>query len=98
MNSRTDTRKAFDVLLEFKNDHVTGVGTDENGMFVLSGDYDGPGKECRWVQTYVFGTTVFYRGFCENRRIWGTWKGSDEEHGGFQIRLTTPRVGVPVRS
>ena len=52
----------------------------------LSGDYDMPTKECRWVQTYLFGTTTFYRGFYENKRIWGIWKTTDELHGGFEIR------------
>jgi len=86
VNSRSRNRKQFDLLLRFQDAHLSGVGNDESGMFVLSGDYDAPANECRWVQTYLFGTTVFYRGFCENKRIWGTWKGTNERHGGFEIR------------
>jgi hypothetical protein len=86
VNNRSKDRTQFDLLLQFRDNHLTGVGNDENGMFVLSGDYDAPTNECKWVQTYLFGTTVFYRGFCENKRIWGTWKSANERHGGFEIR------------
>jgi hypothetical protein len=97
VNNRAKDRKHFDLLLQFQDNHLTGVGNDENGMFVLSGDYDMPTKECRWVQTYLFGTTVFYRGFYENKRIWGIWKTTDELHGGFEIRpakKTAPAVST----
>jgi hypothetical protein len=106
LNSRTESSLRFDVLLEFSSNSVTGVGNDENGMFVLSGEYEHSVKEFRWVQTYPFGTTVFYRGFWENGCIWGTWQSDDGHHGGFEIRPNPeyrpnpnrPVQGVAIRS
>jgi hypothetical protein len=37
------------------------------------------------MQTYLFGQTLFFRGFCEADRIWGTWQDAADGHGGFQI-------------
>ena len=91
LNSRSEPRMAVDILLKFVDERITGVGNDENGMFVLSGDYDVAEQECRWVQTYLFGDTIFYRGICEPDRIWGTWTAADERHGGFEIRPTEIR-------
>lgn len=86
MNSGSpENQRRFDLLLEFKGGHLTGVGNDENGMFVLSGDFEAMENECRWIQTYLFGETLFYRGFLENNRIWGTWQNANEFHGGFHI-------------
>ncbi|HSH14382.1 MAG TPA: hypothetical protein VLD18_00010, partial [Verrucomicrobiae bacterium] len=78
-------KRRLDVLLQLRDSHLSGVGEDETGMFVLSGEFDPAAQEFRWVQTYLFGSTVFCRGFCDAGRIWGTWQDAAEGHGGFQI-------------
>lgn len=87
-------RRKFDVLLQFRDNRLSGVGDDDHGMFVLTGEYDPQEEECHWVQTYLFGQTLFYRGFCERGRIWGTWQDGDNGHGGFQIWPLTAGAGV----
>lgn len=78
-------KRRLDVLLQLRDGQLSGVGEDESGMFVLSGEFDPAAQEFRWVQTYLFGRTVFCRGFCDAGRIWGTWQDAAEGHGGFQI-------------
>jgi len=78
-------KRRLDLLLQLRDQQLSGVGDDESGMFVLSGEFDAEAREFRWVQTYLFGSTLFCRGFCENDRIWGTWQDATEGHGGFQI-------------
>lgn len=74
------------VLLQLRdNQQLSGVGDDDAGMFVLSGEFDAAAQEFRWVQTYLHGSTLSCRGFCEANRIWGTWQDATEGHGGFQI-------------
>ena len=61
------------------------MGDDEGDMFVLRGEYDSGTQEFRWVQTYVSGVALFYRGFCDAATLWGTWHDTAERHGGFRI-------------
>ncbi len=78
-------KRRLDVLLQLRDKQLSGVGDDDSGMFVLSGEFDAEAQEFRWVQTYLFGSTLFCRGFCDADRIWGTWQDATEGHGGFQI-------------
>ena len=78
-------KRRLDVLLQLRANQLSGVGDDDLGMFVLSGEFDPQAQEFRWVQTYLFGNTLFCRGFCDANRIWGTWQDASEGHGGFQI-------------
>jgi hypothetical protein len=85
-----DNRRRLDLLLQLRDNRLSGVGDDDTGMFVLSGEFDPDEREFRWVQTYLFGDTLFCRGFCEDDRIWGTWQNATEGHGGFQIWPLAP--------
>lgn len=78
-------KRRLDVLLQLRANRLSGVGDDDLGMFVLSGEFDPQAQEFRWVQTYLFGNTLFCRGFCDANRIWGTWQDASEGHGGFHI-------------
>lgn len=78
-------KRRLDMLLQLRDNQLSGVGDDDSGMFVLSGEFDAELQEFRWVQTYLFGSTLFCRGFCDANRIWGTWQDATEGHGGFQI-------------
>ena len=79
-------KRRLDVLLQLRDRQLSGVGEDESGLFVLSGEFDPGAQEFRWVQTYPSGDTVLCRGFCEEDRIWGTWQDATDGHGGFQIQ------------
>ncbi len=91
-------KRRLDVLLQLRDNQLSGVGEDESGMFVLSGEFDSEGQEFRWVQTYLFGNTVFCRGFCDAGRIWGTWQDAAEGHGGFQIWPLPVSLSGPAQS
>ena len=84
-------RRRLNCLLKLHNNHLSGVGDDEAGLFVLSGEFDPAAREFRWTQTYPFGGTLVFRGFVEADRIWGTWRDAEDRHGGFQI---WPHAGV----
>lgn len=78
-------KRRLDLLLQLHDRQLSGVGDDDKGMFVIRGEFDVAAQEFRWVQTYLFGSTLFCRGFCDEDRIWGTWQDATEGHGGFQI-------------
>lgn len=78
-------KRRLDVLFQVRNHQISGVGDDDAGMFVLTGEFDAAAQEFRWVQTHLFGHTLYCRGFCDADRIWGTWQDAGEGHGGFQI-------------
>jgi hypothetical protein len=82
--SPADQRR-LDILLQLRDNRLSGVGDDDTGMFVLSGEFDPGAREFRWVQTYLFGDTLFCRGFCDADKIWGTWQDAADGHGRFQI-------------
>jgi hypothetical protein len=101
-----ESRTRVDLLLQLHENHLSGIGDDDDGLFVLRGEYDPREQEFRWVQTYLSGEAIFCRGFCDANRIWGTWQDAAEGHGGFQIwpltgreKAEKPRPAlVPVRS
>ena len=74
----------MDLILEFKNGIISGEGFDGIGGFVISGIYSTESRECSWKKTYVRRHTVDYKGFRENKGIWGTWTLPGAK-GGFQI-------------
>jgi hypothetical protein len=80
----TDRRFLMDLRLEFKGGSISGDGADGIGEFVISGTYSESDGECQWTKAYVGLHTVEYRGFRENKGIWGTWA-IEEVTGGFQI-------------
>lgn len=89
-----DNRRRLDLLLQLRDRRISGVGDDDTGIFVLSGEYDEAAQEFRWVQTYLFGDTLFCRGFFDRKWIWGTWQDATDGHGGFQIwPLNDPDTG-----
>lgn len=80
-----DTRHRIDLLFQMRENQLSGVGDDDTGVFVISGEFDHAAQEFRWVQTYLFGDTLFCRGFSDASAIWGTWQNSRDGHGGFKI-------------
>jgi len=85
-------RRRFDLLLQVRENRLSGVGNDDTGMFVLSGEYDPRAEEFRWVLTHMSGETVQCRGFFGTNHIWGTWQDGSTGHGGFQIWPLKPEA------
>jgi hypothetical protein len=78
-------RYMMDLILEFADGRITGEGHDGIGAFVILGNYSTETRECSWDKTYVARHTVKYKGFRENKGIWGTWLISAFSNGGFHI-------------
>jgi len=74
----------MDLVLEFKGETVFGEGADGVGEFFIDGKYSESDGECWWAKTYVGRHSVDYRGFREEKGIWGTWV-LPGDHGGFHI-------------
>lgn len=91
-----ENRRRIDLLLQMRDNQLSGVGDDDTGMFVISGQFDPVAQEFRWVQTYLFGDTLFCRGFSDSAAIWGTWQNSRDGHGGFKIWPLTEPENAPV--
>jgi len=70
--------------LTFLEGTLSGVGDDDVGPFVIKGRYDGETLEEHWTKTYLGRHSVFYKGYGESARIWGTWELSSMT-GGFKI-------------
>jgi hypothetical protein len=71
--------------LTFANGAMSGDGNDDIGRFLIKGRYDSQSAECYWTKSYVGAHDVFYRGFREDKGIWGTWEIGIFNHGGFHI-------------
>jgi hypothetical protein len=88
------TRKYFmDLVLEFKNERMTGEGTDGIGVFVISGNYSQASGECGWLKEYVGRHAVEYKGYREGKGIWGNWQ-IGLGKGGFQIWPLSEGPGI----
>jgi hypothetical protein len=74
----------MDLSLEFGNGRITGEGTDDIGLFVITGWYNSNDGECHWTKCYVGLHDVFYKGIREGKGIWGAWE-VDAASGGFKI-------------
>ena len=78
----------MDLGLTFANGGISGEGSDDVGLFFISGRFDVstlPTAECYWTKTYAGAHNVFYHGFREGKGIWGTWEISSDARGGFHI-------------
>lgn len=87
-------RGSQDLLLQFQNAQMSGMGHDELGQFEVRGTYDESSKEAQWMKLYPDGHQVSYRGFREGPvpGIWGVWEIPSNWSGGFHIwpMLTLP--------
>lgn len=74
----------MDLILEFKNGHMTGEGSDGVGAFNIGGRYYPEELECFWTKTSLRSHSVEYTGYREAKGIWGTWEHGPHK-GGFHI-------------
>ncbi len=74
--------------LNFKNQQITGRGSDDVDGFTWSGSYDLQTMRCELVKTYPT-HTVAYQGSIDENGIWGNWK-IWFCAGGFHIWPTAP--------
>jgi hypothetical protein len=77
-------RFLMDLVLEFKGGRVFGEGADDIAEFIIDGVFSQNEGECSWTKTYVARHSVEYRGFREQKGIWGTWTLAGSK-GGFHI-------------
>lgn len=75
----------MELSLRFENGRITGDGADPVGLFVIAGHFDTSSGDCDWTKTYPGAHDVFYRGFREEKGIWGTWEIHQIWRGGFHI-------------
>ncbi len=78
-------RHRMELGLSFSSGCIGGDGVDDVGRFFIKGRYDSAACECHWTKTYLGGHDVFYRGFREDKGIWGCWEIGNLAHGGFHI-------------
>lgn len=82
--STDDTRHPMGLHLKFLEGNLSGFGDDDVGPFVIKGKYDAESLEVYWTKTYLGRHSVYYKGFGEPARIWGTWELRGLT-GGFKI-------------
>src|SRR5262245_27209687 len=70
--------------LTFLEGNLSGLGDDSVGPFAIKGRYDAETLEVHWTKTYLGRHSVFYKGYGEPARIWGTWELAGMT-GGFKI-------------
>ena len=78
-------RHSMDLRLRFRDGVLSGSGDDDVGPFTIHGRYDVEAGEVHWTKTYVGRHSIYYRGFGESSRIWGTWELGEDWTGGFKI-------------
>ena len=79
-----ETRHPMSLHLKFHEGNVTGDGDDDIGPFLIRGHYVLETLEVYWTKAYLGKHSVYYRGFGEPARIWGTWE-LPGVSGGFKI-------------
>ena len=67
-------RHAMDLVLEFTNGTISGVGNDRVGEFTIRGAYDAETGQCSWLKQYVGQHGVAYAGQARQRGIIGQWR------------------------
>jgi len=90
-------RHPMDLHLRFRGGVLSGSGDDDVGPFTLRGRYGAGATEIHWTKTYVGRHSVYYRGFGEPNRIWGTWELGEEWTGGFKIWPRASDAGLERR-
>ena len=81
----TNHRERMDLALTFRQGVVSGAGIDPVGDFSIAGRYDAESNEIHWTKSYPGRHDVFYKGYRDNRGIWGTWQIRPGLKGGFHI-------------
>jgi hypothetical protein len=94
----TRRRERMDLSLTFRQGVVSGAGGDPVGSFSIAGRYDAESNEVRWTKTYPGRHDVFYKGYRDNRGIWGTWEIRPGLTGGFHIWPEGQGEGEAVRA
>jgi len=87
-------RERMDLSLTFREGAVSGAGTDPVGPFMILGRYDAESNEVHWTKSYLGRHSVYYKGFRDNRGIWGTWEIRSDFTGGFHIWPQGQGVGA----
>jgi hypothetical protein len=67
-------RHVMDLVLQFAQDRISGVGDDPIGKFTISGTYDTITAECSWTKQYVGQHSVEYAGHTRQGGIIGQWR------------------------
>ena len=83
--SGLDERHVMGLVLSFRDGVVSGTGDDDIGPFTIRGKYDPGTLEIHWTKSYIGRHSVYYAGFGEPNRIWGTWELASGFRGGFKI-------------
>jgi hypothetical protein len=94
----TKHRERMDLSLSFRQGVLSGAGVDPVGPFSIAGRYDAESKEVHWTKTYLGRHDVFYKGYRDNRGIWGTWEIHPGLRGGFHIWPEGQGEGEAVRA
>ncbi|MSU77144.1 MAG: hypothetical protein EXS16_03505 [Gemmataceae bacterium] len=79
----------MELRLAFRAGQMLGEGRDWVGAFTINGQYDIVDGKCWWHKKYVGKHDVYYKGFNEDKGIWGIWEISHPSYGvatgGFHI-------------
>jgi hypothetical protein len=75
----------MELRLTFSNGNLTGEGRDRIGAFLFDGRYDVADGKCYWTKKYLGKHDVFYKGYGEDKGIWGVWEIGTSMRGGFHI-------------
>jgi hypothetical protein len=67
-------RHMMDLVLQFAQDRISGVGDDSIGKFAISGRYDTTTAECSWTKQYLGQHSVQYAGLARHGGIIGEWR------------------------
>lgn len=67
-------RHTMELLLEFAQEEISGLGDDSVGEFTIKGTYDTRTGQCWWNKQYVGQHRVFYEGRANGRGIIGQWR------------------------
>jgi hypothetical protein len=64
----------MELRLLFRAGNITGEGRDWVGAFIVKGRYSVGDGRVHWQKRYLAKHDVYYKGFGEDKGIWGTWE------------------------
>jgi hypothetical protein len=72
---QADSRRRYlmDLVLEFAQGRITGMGSDPVGKFAIRGAYDTTTGQCSWTKQYLGQHSVRYAGRAHQGGIIGQW-------------------------
>lgn len=95
--------KNMDLKMQVKQGNIAGIGKDENGCFIIKGNFNQQTNLCRFGKQYIGKHLIYYEGYLKKGEacvIEGNWLIEGESTGQFKLHESlkgTEQKAVPIK-